>query len=196
MSTPYEVLAAPFDVWLAAANTAETQVDTAPSGSWTKLGANGADNYNEDGVTVTHEQNIETFRGLGKTGSLKAWRTEEDLKVEFTLHDVTIEQYKKALNDNSITTVAAGSGVPGSKRISNIQGYDVSLFALLARSRSASPYGDSWNFQYWIPVCYQSESPEPVYKKGEPAGLKLVFMALQDSTNGFGVVRAQTATAL
>jgi hypothetical protein len=76
------------------------------------------------------------------------------------------------------------------------QGYDVALFALLARSRSASPYGDAWNLQYWVPVCYQSDEPEVVYKKGEPAGLKVKFMALQDATNGFGVVRAQTATAL
>lgn len=194
MSSPYEILAGPATVWVAAANTAETQIDTAPSGSWTKLGANGADNYDEDGVMIGHDQTLEQFRGLGKTGNLKTWRTEEDVRLEFTLYDITMEQYRKAINDNAITTVAAGVGVPGSKRISNAQGLDVALFAVLARV-SYSPYNDGLNFQVWLPVAYNASSPELVYKKGEPAGLKFEFKAIQDQTNGLGVVRAQTAAA-
>lgn len=196
MSAPYEILAGPVTVWLAAASTAEVDVDTTPSGSWTKLGTSGSDNYSEDGVTVTHEQSIETFRALGTTGNRKAWRTEEEHMVEFEIMDLTAELYAKALNDASITTTAAGSGTPGSKSIPLLQGHDVTLYALLARTEGQSPYGDAWNAQYWIPVCYQSENAEVVFKKGEPAGLKFKFAALEDATDGFGVYRPQTATAL
>ena len=43
------------------------------------LGTNGARNYAEDGITVTHEQTIEQFRGLRGTGPVKAFRTAEQL---------------------------------------------------------------------------------------------------------------------
>lgn len=195
MSAPYEILAGPATIWLAAANTAEVAVDTAPGGSWTKLGTSGSDNYNEDGITVTHSQNIEGMRALGTTGMRKVWRTEEELTIELTLHDLTLEHYKRALNDNSITTTAAGVGTPGSKSISMLKGQSVALSALLLRTESQSPYGDSFNAQFWVPVCYQSDEPEVVFSKGEAAGLKLTFTALEDSSNGFGIYRAQTAAA-
>lgn len=195
MSSPYEILAAPMTIYLAAANTAEPDVDEAPGGSWTKIGTTGDGNYDEDGVQYHANQELSFFRPLGSTGRRKSWRTEEDPMLEFTVYDLTAEQYRKALNDASITTVAAGSGTPGSKRLSLKQGYDVTQFAVLARA-SYSPYGDGWNMQYWLPVCVQGGSPEPVFKKGEPAGLKFEMEVLDDPTNGFGVVRFQTATAL
>lgn len=199
MSTPYEILACPgLTAYTAVPNTAKPDVGAvsgSPFTSYTKLGANGADNYDEDGVVVKHDQDIKTFRGLGKTGDLKAWREKEGLAVEFTIYDMTLEAYQKAMNNQAITTVAASSGISGSKAMPLLQGYDVQLFALLLRG-NASPYGDGWNCQYWLPVVFQNESPQPVFKKGVPAGLKMSFMALQDSTNGFGKFEAQTATAL
>jgi len=51
--------------------------------------------------------------------------------------------------------------------------------ALLVRG-NVSGYGDGFKSQYEIPVCFQSGSPEPVYTKGEPAGLALEFTALED----------------
>jgi hypothetical protein len=195
MSAPYEILAAPMDIYVAAANTAEPAVDAAPGGSWTLLGTTGDGNYDEDGVQITHAQELEFFRPLGSTGRRKSWRTEEDPKVEATVYDITAEHYRRALNDAAITTVAAGSGIPGSKRLALKQGYDVTTLALLLRADS-SPYGDGWKMQYWIPLAVNASSPEPVYKKGEPAGLKFEWEVLDDVTNGFGVVRFQTATAL
>lgn len=194
MPAPLEIIAAPLEVYLAAASTARPDIDDAPSGSWTKLGANGACNYDEEGLKVTHEQNVELFRGLGCTGQLKAWRTEESVSYEVTLYDLRVEQYAKVLNDITMTTTAAGVGIPGKKEIDLLLGYDVAQFALLCRG-SDSPYGDAFNVQYWSPRVVMTSSPEPVWKKGEPAGLALTFTALQDSTDGFGVFEAQTAAA-
>ena len=58
MSTPYEVVAQPFTLWVAPVGTAFPDVDTAPDGSWTKVGTSGDLNYTEDGVTVTHSQSV------------------------------------------------------------------------------------------------------------------------------------------
>lgn len=195
MSAPYEIVAAPMTIYLAAANTAEPDVDDTPGASWTKLGATGDGDYDEDGVQFHHNQELSFFRPLGSTGRRKVWRVEEDPMLELTVYDLTAEMYKLALNQQTITTVAAGSGTPGSKRFSLKQGYDVTQFALLARA-DYSPYGDGWKLQYWLPLCVNGGAPEPVYKKGEPAGLKLEVEVMDDATNGFGVVRFQTATAL
>lgn len=194
MSAPLEIIAAPLTAYLAAANTAKPDVDDAPSGSWTKLGSNGSCNYDEEGLKVTHEQNVEYFRGLGCTGNLKAWRTEESLMYELTLYDLRVEQYAKVLNDLTVTTTAAGVGIPGSKDIDLLLGYDVTVFSILLRG-SDSPYGDAYNVQYWSPKVVMDANPEPVWKKGEPAGLALKFTALQDATDGFGVFEAQNAAA-
>lgn len=195
MSAPYEVLAcANLRVWLAAANTAEPLVDTAPSASYTLLGANGADSIEDNGVVVKHEQNLKGFTPLGSTALVKVWRESEGVSVEFTLVDLTAEMYAKVMNGAAITTTASSSGVPGSKSVPIYQGHDVTLFALLFRG-NVSPYGDSMNFQYWLPVVAQSDGPSPLYKKADPAGLKLQFMAIKDSTNGLGKYRPQTAVA-
>lgn len=196
MSAPYEILAGPVEVYLAAANTAMPAVNSTPGGSWTLLGTSGSSNYNEDGVSVMPEQSLEVFRALGTTGARKVWRTEEELKIEFTVHDLTLEVFRKALNDNAITTTAAGVGTAGRKTMNMVRGQSVALHAVLLRSTGQSPYNDGMNAQFWMPVGYQEDAQEIVFAKGEPAGVKFTFAALQDATNGFGVYDAQTAAPL
>lgn len=196
MSAPYEIVAGPMDLYLGAANAAKPYVDATPSAAtWTGLGATRAGNYDEEGVHITHEQTVEGFRPLGSTGIRKVWRTAEVMHLELVVYDITAEVYRRALNEAAITTTAAGSGIPGSKRISNLMGMDVALVAVLARA-NYSPYGDGWKLQHWLPVCWQDGDAEPIYRKGKPVGLKLHYSTLDDPTNGFGVSEFQTATAL
>ena len=122
---PYEIVAGPFTLWLAPVATAFPLIDAAPAGAWTKVGTGGDRNYSEDGVTVAHSQTIEVARPVGATGPVKAWRTEEDLMVRLTLWDITLEQYRTALNGVAVTTTAAGAGTAGFKRIGLSQGQDV-----------------------------------------------------------------------
>lgn len=175
---PFEIVAAPFTLWLAPVGTAFPAIDAAPAVAWIKVGTSGDRNYSDDGVTVAHSQNIEQARPVGATGPVKAWRTEEDLMIRLTLWDITLEQYAVALNGNEVSTTAAGVGTAGFKEIGLSQGQEVTAYALLARGLSA--YGDGYAAQYEVPRCYQSASPEPVFTKGEPAGLELEFTALED----------------
>lgn len=177
---PYEIIAAPFTVWFAPVGEAFPAIDAAPAGNWAMIGTSGDENYTEDGVTVAHSQTIETVRVAGTTGPRKAFRTAEDLMIRLTLFDMTLEHYARAMNGNAVTTTAAGSGTAGFKKIGLRQGLEVTRLALLARG-DASAYGDGWKAQYEVPICFQSGSPEPVFRKGQPAGLALEFTALEDS---------------
>lgn len=188
MAAPFEIVAAPLTVYVAAVGTAFPSVDAAPNGSWTKLGTSGTKNYDEDGVTVTHSQTIETFTPAGGTGPRKAWRTEEGLLVGFNLVDLTPEQFAKVLNDAAVATVG---GPPAVKEILLLQGLTVARFALVARGLST--VNDALPAQYQVPICFQNAEPEPVYKKGEPAMLACEFMALEHDTLGFGKLIVQTA---
>ena len=197
---PYEIIAAPFTVWFAPVGEAFPEIDEDPTGNWAMIGTNGDENYSEDGVTVAHPQTLEKTRLLGATGPKKVFRTEEDLMIRFTLLDMTLENYKHALNGNSVTTTAAGSGTAGFKKIGLRRGLSVTTMALLVRG-NASAYGADWKAQYEVPRCFQSGSPEPVHRKGQPAGLALSFDALEDTSAAsaderFGRLVIQHQTAL
>lgn len=179
---PLEVVAAPLTVWLAPVGTAFPGIDTDPGTGWFKLGTNGNKNYDDDGVTVSHEQTIESWRGAGAVGPVKAWRTEEELGIGFTLVDLTPAQYAKVLNNATVTETAAAVGTPGTAEIGLSQGQTIASFALLARG--VSSVDENLSAQYQVPRCYQSENPEPVYTKGDPAGLEVGFAALEDLTDG------------
>jgi hypothetical protein len=141
-SVPYEVIAAPFVVYYAPVGEAFPLIDAVPAGNWTKIGTSGELNYTDDGVTwCRSSQEIEEWYAGGDTGIRKVFRTKESQKVKFKLADMTLEQYRLALNMNAITTVAAGSGTAGYKKIGLSRGNDVAQRAILVRG-DVSPYGD------------------------------------------------------
>lgn len=191
MPAPYELLAVPFHAYLAPAATEEPALDEAidDTGSpWVLLGTLGADEYDEDGIAVTHEQNIEYFRGLGSTIPIKAFRSTEGLTLGLTVRDMTMETYARALNDAEVD--ASGIG----RAVVLYQGYNVASYALCIRAADG-PYADGAGMQYWVPTVVQSANPAPVHKKGTPAGLALVFTAMKGvgaatPADYLGVVRA------
>lgn len=200
MGKPHEIIAAPFTLWAAPVGTAFPLIGAAPAVDWIRVGTSGDRNYAEEGVTVAHSQAFSQARPVGATGPVKAWRTEEDLVVSLTLWDLTLEQYATTLNSNAVATTAAGVGVAGFKAMQLYQGGEVTLMALLVRG-DVSAYEAGFKSQYEIPVCYQSGSPEPVFTKGEPAGLALEFTALEDPDAAsadlrFGRLVMQHAAAL
>ncbi len=197
---PYEIIAAPFTLWVAPVATAFPLVGAAPASEWIKVGTNGDRSESEDGVTVAHSQDFSQVKVAGSTGPVKAFRTDEGLVVSLTLLDISLEQYKLAMNGAAVTTVAAGVGTAGYKHLPLYQGLNVTTYALLVRG-TGSAYGDAYTAQYEVPFCYQSASPELVFKKGDPAGLALEFTALEDPAAAsaaarFGRLVMQHAVAL
>lgn len=196
---PYEIIGAPFTLWVADVGTAFPALDADPGEGWTKIGTNGDRNYDEQGVTVAHSQSLNYARPAGATGPVKAFRTEEDLMISLTLWDLTLEQYAFAMNRNAVTTTAAGTGTAGFKEIGVYRGVHVAEMALLLRGVSA--YQDDWIAQYEVPRAVDAGNPEIQYTKGTPAGLALEFRAMEDleassPAERFGRLISQHAAAL
>lgn len=179
-TVPYEVLAAPFTLYIATVGTAFPDVDTAPGVGWTKVGTSGPLNYDGDeGVTVEHRQSLNPWRSLGDAGSRKVFRSEEDQIVRMSLVDVTAEQYRLAVNRNTVTDVPAGVGTPGYRKIGLSRGFTVDTMALLAHA-DISPYNATGAMQYEVPIAAQQGSPTVTYRKDRPAMLPLEWMTLVD----------------
>ena len=197
---PFEIIAAPFTVWVAPVGTAFPLINVAPAAPWVLLGTRGNFNYSEDGVTVTHEEEIEELRMLGATGPITARRVSEGCVVGLTMHDLTLEQYLHILEHQTLTTVAAGTGIAGHRSIGLSRGTTVRQRALLVRG--PSPYGAGWNMQYELARGFFRSEAEVVYQKGEPAGLELQFVSLVNLATStpehqqLGVLRAQHAAPL
>lgn len=193
MPTPFEIIAGPFEAYVAPVGEAFPAINAAVAGNWTLLGAGGSKNYTEDGVLVRPEQTVQFIRSLGTTGPRKAFRTEEDIVIEFAIEDARIETYAKILNDATVTTVG---GPPAERNMPLLQGRTVKQLAMLIRGVDITPYGDTagWHTQWEIPRVVQDGNPETVYRKGEPVALKCTWRALQDDTSGFGTLRARSGT--
>ena len=176
---PYEIICAPFTVYIAPIGEAFPAVNADPAGNWELLGTNGDRNYEEGGVTVGHSKSFSKIRTAGATGAVKADLNEEDLMVRLTLLDMTLEQYRYAVNGNAVTTTAAGSGTAGFKKLglSHSPGR-TREFALLVRGISA--YDETMKAQYELPRTFDSGSAQPVFRKGQAAGIALQFEALED----------------
>lgn len=198
--TPFEVVAGPFKAYWGPVGESFPAVDLdPPGGNWALIGNSGPLNYLDSGVVVGHPQTVNLFTPLGSTGPMKAFRVAENLTVTFSMADVRLEGYRLALNQNSITTVAAGSGTAGYKKLGMTRDPFVNQIALLIRG--ASPYMNAATMQYEIPRCVHIGEPSVNFQKGEPAALELAFQCMVDpdaasDEERFGVIRAMTAVAI
>lgn len=201
-NAPFEVVSAPGSVYFAPVGTAFPDLDDDPTATFTLLGTSGDKSITEAGITVRHRQTVETdaFRMLGTTGPVKAVRTAEDLEIEFTLADLSAIEYAQALDSGlAVTDTAPASGVPGNLNFPLIRGLAVAQQAILVQfdvSPEASAPSDDFKMQYEIPRAVQVGEPEVVYTKGAPAGLRFVFRAIEDPTDGFGQIRLQDEVAI
>lgn len=182
-SVPYEVIAAsPIAIFLAPVGTAfptldDAEVDFDPL--WVKLGISGELSYDDGaGVVVEHSQSVTKWRALGDAGSRKVFRGDEDCTVKVKVIDLTLETYGLILNQE-VTTVAAGAGTVGYKRIGLSRGLGVQTYAVLIRLLM-SPYGAEWIGQYEFPVSAMVGSPSVAFMKTTPAGLEVEFNTLVD----------------
>lgn len=173
---PRDLVVGPLDIYLAPVGEAFPAVDAAPAGNWALLGTHGDDSYGEDGITISHPETIQKFRSVGSTGPRKAVRTEEDLRIELILQDLTLEEYAKVLND---LTVQIDAGPPSVRKLPLRRGHDVAQYAFLARGTGLSPYG-AFNVQLQVPIVYVAAAPAPVFTKGDVASLAVAFEALED----------------
>ena len=176
---PFEVIAAPYAVWLGPAGTPCPDIDDMSLARWVQLGNN--EHYNDDGVVVELEQEIGTFTPGGLTEATKAYRTSEGRKISFSLADLSPEVKAQAL-DSTVGIVVAASSIPGKKSVVTRRGAVVATYALLARGASAE--NELMAAQIYEPKVYQSASISAALKKGtDPAVVAFTFESLYDDSN-------------
>lgn len=195
--TPYEVIAAPYTVWMAPLGTTFPDVGSDPSASWEKIGISGDKSQTEAGVKVKHDQSLKKIFSSGATGPIKMVRDQEDMEISFEIMDLTLDSYSHALNENAVASTVAVAGTNAAQKAIGLrQGITVAEMALLVRG--PSPYGADIAMQYELPRCIQSGKPSPVFAKGKPTGLALAYTVLEDlnaptDDARFGYLRARTA---
>ena len=193
-----EIVISGASIYLAPIGESFPEIQAAPAGNWELLGTGGDVNLGDEGITVAHEQTLNPKRTLGSTGPVKVTRSEENLMVSGVLVDLALEEYAKVMNNVAVADTAADADTGGFRDVNMRQGPTVATLAMLIRGEDASPYGESYNLQYEIPVVYQSGNPTPVFTKGERADLEFEFTALEDANAAtaaerFGQVVAQDA---
>lgn len=168
-TTPYAILVGPARVYAADVGTAFPTVATAtPPGPWVDLGRS-------DGATrVQFTQTIVPITVDQETGALKAVRTAETLKVGFNLVEATLENFKRVLNNLTVTTNAGVDKVMGF-----YQDVQVNQFALLVRFDSAYTANRG---QVEVPKCYQSAEPEISFTRENKSIITAEFSALIDDS--------------
>lgn len=190
---PFQIIAGPATVFVAPIGESFPAIDLVPpGGNWVSLG------NTEGGVEVAHNETIEEIRTDQSSGPVKLIRTEESLVITFSLADLTLENFARALNNVTVTDTAAAMGVAGHRAIDLRQGFDVACVAMLVRG--PSPYIDAL-LQYEVPIIGQTGSPTVAFVRDDKSILESEWTVVEDpgaSTDAqkFGILRAQDAIPL
>jgi hypothetical protein len=197
MAAPEEILAFTLDLWLADVGTAFPLIDDVEASfaeDWGKLGTEGSLNYDENGVIIGHSETVFDFTPAGSTMVAKRFRTGENLLTKLGLVDVSPDQYAKVMNDAAITTIAAASGVAGSKEFDLYRGDKVAQFAILMRG--VSPVDNDLVMHYKVPKAFVSVNGDVTYNKGVVAALPIEIEMIRHSSADNPKLQIQTAVAL
>lgn len=173
-SSPFEIISAPFEVYMTTGTDAFPDAASTPTGGWVLLGTNGKRNQAEGGVVVEHNQTLREIRTEGHTGIVKMVRTAEDTKVRFTLLDLTKEIYKHALNGDAPSAQGTTGFEVGLSRAENVRECKILV-------RGPSPVADQRNCQFQLPRCVQTGSASVQLSKTAEAGIELEFTALDQT---------------
>lgn len=196
---PYEMLVAPAEVWIAPVGETFPDLADAPAGNWAKLADKDA--LAEEGVTLRYGQDVDVdnSRVLGSTLPRKAFRSRENVEVEFTVKDLSAATLSKALDlAKAVTDTAAGAGTAGNLNFVVERGLTVGEKAVLVRydaSPDAVAATDDFKFQVEVYRAVQTGAPEPNPQKDNPGAVAFTLTALEDSSGNFVTVRSQDAAA-
>jgi hypothetical protein len=188
---PFAIVVGAGNVYLAPVGTAFPDTDETPAAAWAYLGST-----DDNGVSVTQARTMELhFKGNSALPQ-KATLTEARETIKFALTEITVERYAMVLDNAAVTTVAAGSGTPGTKWFPVKPSSSCApQFAMLIRG--PSPVMDAFA-QYEYARVSPTGAIEAVYQKTGGTVLPCEFEAFEDLINvgQFGVYRAQTAVAV
>lgn len=187
VNTPYGQLVGPCAVFVAAASTAEPTVTSTPGASWTEVGATTGDQ------TISKEAAATLFYDNDHQGPVKGVTPQEDVKIMFTLANLTHAHLARILSAIGNITTASG---PNVSRVPMKSGYTQTELAIVVKGLADSPFGN-YPAQWYIPRGFFEKSLEIVRGKEARAELECTFLVLEDDNqtdgNRLGWTTAQTS---
>ncbi len=187
VNTPYAQLVGPCKVYLAPYGTTEPTVTSAPSGSWVELGATTGDQTESKDASAT------LFYDNDHQGAVKGVTPQEDVKVMFTLANLTHNHFARILSSIANITTAAS---PNVSRVPLKSGYTQTEYALVVRGDGDSPFGN-YPAQWYIPRGFFEKALSLTRGKTARAELECTFLVLEDDAqsdgNRLGWTTAQTS---
>ncbi len=195
-----EIIAAPFTIWIAPLGTAFPTVDAEPGEDWALLGKHGSRSATSEGVMFVHDRQWVTSTPAAETGESIAFIERESLKLQLSVFDLTLEQFRVVLGQNAIIETAAGVLTPGTASIGlALKNGAAAEFAVMMCG--PSPYDETMNAQYELPRCCETGSPRVRYTKGRASELTVELRVLIDpaatsAETRFGRLLAASAEAL
>ncbi|KKN42559.1 hypothetical protein LCGC14_0712090 [marine sediment metagenome] len=185
---PFELIVGPGYVWIGPVGETMPAIDAAVAGSWFDWG-------NTDGpVTITHGRSENMIRHNQSALPQKEVLVEATETVAFSIAELDLEAYAKALQNAGVTTTVAGGGDAGQKS-----------FAI------APTHSPQFAFLIRVPSGHEDGYMQYEYDRGSMAGNHALAFTRGDKTiipmelhifestgvpGRFGVVRAFTATAV
>lgn len=190
MTIPTEMISGPLTAYVADPGTAMPEISLdPPAATWTVLGKN----IRTDGVTFSPSETINRKKTLDSPMTKKLFRSEFDLDGSLTLDDLRAETFARIHNGAPVTTVAAGSGTGGYKRMVGGLGFNVTYYALLFDG--ISPYNSAMAMRLLVPQAYVHWNGGPEFGHNEDAaGLEVMFICVYDEDlEGYFEYRVQDA---
>ena len=190
---PFEVVCAPYTLYVAPVGTAMPKIDAVPAGPWAPLGVSGDLSYSDKGITITNDQTVGSFTPAGGTTVRKQWRQAESSKMSLELADLSPASFAQAL-DVALNTVAANDTDAGYDEFEVYRGVQVVSHAVLARG--ISPVDESLSAQFQYPCAVQAGNLSIVLSKAGPALLAIEFEAIMITPGVLAQWVMQTAARL
>ncbi|MEL6485655.1 MAG: hypothetical protein AAFQ13_00730, partial [Pseudomonadota bacterium] len=174
-----EIISGPFEIYSAPVGTAFPQLSQEPAAPWVRLGAAGALNQSEKGISLIHRLQESQAVKAGRSAPAHSFFYAQELRVQVELYDLTLETYGRALGGNLLTETAPSNGVAGSRTVGlGVETRQPAIRALLLRGQS--PYKNGLKAQFEVPRCHEAGQPSFVLRRGRPAGLAIEFIGLED----------------
>lgn len=183
MGNSIEIVNGPLSLYWAPVGEAYPAVDATPAGNWVLVGSSGDQNYTEDGVVVTIEDEKNLWTPLGSAVPTAAFRTAQSIMVGLTMADMTMANLRVGWNLLAVTNDA---GPPITQALSLDFTLTLNDMALLVRGTSKSAELAGGNLQFEINRAVEMAVHAMSFVKGEPVGLELEFTALRDSSGNVG----------
>ena len=183
----------PLIIYRASASTARpTNITDSPT-AWTLLARSSVAHYHEDGVMVTTSDTYNDVYALGSTAPQDSRLTQRVTRVTARIMDAGADVLAALYGDKTVTTVAASSGVPGTKEFELDHTSALQTGAVLLRGTDGP---SSLAVELYLPeAIIQTPNIEMSFVKGEPVSVNMEFIGLQNSSGSVGIWREQTAPA-